>query len=57
MYNTEVKTFTILFDDHTKDVTRHTNIDEVKKLYLNQKVRKSNGEIATCIGVFVIKNK
>jgi hypothetical protein len=48
-----LKVFKLICDDGSIAYTRHTNIDEVKKLYLNEMFRDSDSSLKRCIEVML----
>ncbi len=46
-----IKEFILIYDSGHKEVTRHYDIEEVKKCYLNNKVRSGRGTIEVCIKI------
>ena len=47
----KIKKFILVYDDDTRDITQHHDIEDVQKLYLNNEFRSSTGVLKTCVEV------
>ncbi len=47
----DLKEFILVYDSGYKEMTRHYNIKEVEKCYLNKQVRSNRGTLEICVKV------